>query len=291
MSWRHAVNLARRSSKIHPDVLLSLVLELEPRDKLQNPTSLGRASHAGFLGFISRIDPSQGKRLHSAEVKPFTLAILPAPHPGKKGRNRLCQGTIHLRLTSLERDLSTFLWSLEPADIGTIRLLSTECEVIQVVKCSNDPWAGQSSFAELHNNGLVKARESVNLIGLDFLSPVAFRMAESRLSMPLPWPRLVFQSLAARWNAFSPIPLEIDWPAFDRQISVARHRLETRMLDFGRYRQVGFVGECWYLIDRKAGFRLLQALHTLADFAFYAGVGAKTTMGMGLVRRIDKEGG
>jgi len=84
MSWRHAVNLARRSSKIHPDVLLSLVLELEPRDKLQNPTSLGRASHAGFLSFISRIDPSQGQRLHSAEVKPFTLAILPPPTRARK---------------------------------------------------------------------------------------------------------------------------------------------------------------------------------------------------------------
>lgn len=291
MNWQHAVNPARRSSKIHPDMLTSLVLELEPRGKLQNPTSLGRASHAGFLGLISRIDPSQGGRLHSAEVKPFTLAILPAPHPGEKGRNRLCQGTIRLRLTSLERDLSTFLWRLEPADIGTIRLLSTECEVIQVVKCSDDPWVGQSTFPELHNNGLVNARESANLIGLDFLSPAAFRIPESRLSMPLPWPRLVFQSLAGKWNTFSPIPLEVDWPAFDRQISVARHRLETKMLDFGRYRQVGFVGECWYRIDRKADFRLLQTLHTLADFALYAGVGAKTTMGMGLVRRIDKEGG
>jgi len=281
------VNPARRSGKIHPDVLLSLVLELEPRGKLQNPTSLGRASHAGFLGLISRIDPDLGNRLHSAEVKPFTLAILPAPHPGEKGRNRLCQRTIRLRLTSLEQDLSTFLWSLEPADIGAIRLLSTECKVIQVVKCSDDLWAGRSSFAELYNNGLVKGRDGESLIGLKFLSPAVFRMAESRLSMPLPWPRLVFQSLAARWNAFSPIPLEIDWPAFERQVSVARHRLETKMLDFGRYRQVGFVGECWYLIDRKADLRLRQALHTFADFAFYAGVGAKTTMGMGLVRRIE----
>ena len=59
------------------------------------------------------------------------------------------------------------------------------------------------------------------------------------------------------------------------------------MIDFGRYRQVGFLGDCRYIVDREAEEYLLQRLHALAEFAVYSGVGAKVTMGMGQVRRIE----
>ena len=148
------------------------------------------------------------------------------------------------------------------------------------------PWAGHSSFEELYNNGIAIAQQGKNTIGLQFVSPTAFRMVNSRLNMPLPLPHLVFRSLAEKWNAFSLLPLRINWQKFDRAVTIARHRLETQLLDFGRYAQVGFVGECLYLIDNRAGFQLLRTLQILAEFAFYAGAGRKTTMGMGQVRRI-----
>jgi CRISPR-associated endoribonuclease Cas6 len=111
-------------------------------------------------------------------------------------------------------------------------------------------------------------------------------MVNTRLNMPLPWPRLVFQSLANKWNAFAPMQLWINWADFDRQVTVARFDLKTKLLDFGGFRQVGFVGECWFLIDPEARVPLRHALYTLAQFAFYAGVGRKTTMGMGMVRPL-----
>lgn len=281
-------------------MLASVVMELRPVENTRSgrvPALGGRALHGIFLSLIARQSSILADRLHNMiEEKPFTLvassdstAPLGGDIPSRSGQG--CGWW--LRATSFDDRLSQMLVGLVVSEIGALRLRNAELEAVGIQRSLQEsPWAGQSTFEELYNNGVARARaeKGTNSIGLWFASPTAFRLVDSRLNMPLPWPHLVFQSLASKWNTFSSIPLQIDWPAFDRQISVARHRLETKMLDFGRYRQVGFVGECWYLIDRKAGFRLLQALHTLADFAFYAGVGAKTTMGMGLVQRIDKGG-
>jgi CRISPR-associated endoribonuclease Cas6 len=270
-------------------VLLSLTLFLKPGQDDVLPNALGRAAHACFLSLVSKFDASFASQLHNAPEKPFSVSLLHGPatvHGDAPGSPK--EPLYWLRFTSVHKELSLLLWELHPNDIASVSLSHVEFEVNGIAKQEEEhPWAGQSTYEELYNNGLVRAKRGEHLIGLEFASPTSFRLVNSRLNMPLPWPRLVFQSLAEKWNAFSPIPLWLDWPAFDRQVSVARHHLETRMLDFGRYRQVGFVGECWYLIDRSADLRLRQTLHALAEFAFYAGVGRKTTMGMGLVRRIE----
>jgi CRISPR-associated endoribonuclease Cas6 len=58
------------------------------------------------------------------------------------------------------------------------------------------------------------------------------------------------------------------------------------MLEFGSYRQIGFAGECTYEFATDAPGELKRQVSLLADFAFHAGVGYKTTMGMGQAMRI-----
>jgi CRISPR-associated endoribonuclease Cas6 len=175
--------------------------------------------------------------------------------------------------------------------LGPLKLLNAEFEVAKVHRSPVEhPWAGQSSFEELYNNWVARGKEGrlPDKVGLKFYSPTAFSLSESKLDLPLPCPRLVFQSVLGKWNHFSSIPLELDLEEVERHVGIKRHRLETKMCDFGEYKQVGFIGECWFLIDRqvRAESELLRITNLLADFAFYAGVGRKTTMGMGQVRRI-----
>jgi CRISPR-associated endoribonuclease Cas6 len=59
------------------------------------------------------------------------------------------------------------------------------------------------------------------------------------------------------------------------------------MLRFRRSPQVGFVGQVTYGLMAENEAARCQ-LNALADFAFYAGVGIKTTMGMGQTRRVVK---
>jgi len=268
---------------------VSIVLELKWNPTSAVPAHIGRAVHAWFFSLIHRVDPTCADRLHSMQDEPFTLSssLGWAAFTTKKSSHPSDQGH-WLRVTSLDDELSRLFSELKASSIDPIRLRDAELEVIDIHRYSREhTWANQSTFEELYNNGVARAHQEKRKLDMEFVSPATFRLAKSRMSMPLPWPRLVFQSLESKWNAFSPIPLCIDWPAFEQLVAVARHRLETRMLDFGPYRQVGFVGDCQYIIDRRAKLRLLQSLHTMADYAFYAGVGAKTTMGMGLTRRIE----
>jgi CRISPR-associated endoribonuclease Cas6 len=56
-------------------------------------------------------------------------------------------------------------------------------------------------------------------------------------------------------------------------------------LHFPKHKQKGFVGICSYLVRQEA--EESAQLTALAEFARYAGVGSKTTMGMGQVRAED----
>lgn len=275
--------VARRTG----DRLSSLVLAVHPTRV--RPTihrshgSDGRALHAVLLGLVRQKNPDLAAALHSnAQQRPFTVGMSWWSSPRAVADERW------VRFASVDPELSRILDELRPDDLLRIRIHDHEDQVVRLFRCQKEhPWAAQGTFVELYNNGLAMAREAVGdqEIVLEFASPTAFQLRDSGLNMPLPWPRLVFQSLAEKWNSLSPVALWIDWPQFDRTVTISRHSVQTSLVDFGRYRQTGFAGSCCFMISGEAGRDLRAALHTLADFALYAGVGKKTTMGMGSVRR------
>ncbi len=99
-----------------------------------------------------------------------------------------------------------------------------------------------------------------------------------------------------------PLPLPEDLLVFvDNLVMLSRHEVESRVPPFKNgSRQVGFTGQATFTIARKNdGLRkydkalaqtlegrddLARVLGMLADFAFYSGVGIKTSQGMGMVR-------
>jgi len=66
---------------------------------------------------------------------------------------------------------------------------------------------------------------------------------------------------------------------------IGGHSIHTRMVDFGSYKLLGFVGNVRYLLPEDMHEILRRTINCLADYAFYAGVGYRTTMGMGVCRR------
>ncbi|PJB62392.1 MAG: hypothetical protein CO096_25635 [Armatimonadetes bacterium CG_4_9_14_3_um_filter_66_14] len=121
-----------------------------------------------------------------------------------------------------------------------------------------------------------------------FTSPTAFRVRMAggeRVNWPLPDPVRCVRSWVRRWNEFSGFPFEEDelCAKVEGGVGLARHDLRTRMLEFPRGRELGFVGEVdWHLTKHAlADEPFLRQLHTLARFAFYCGTGIKTAMGMG----------
>jgi CRISPR/Cas system CMR-associated protein Cmr1 (group 7 of RAMP superfamily) len=88
----------------------------------------------------------------------------------------------------------------------------------------------------------------------------------------------------------------VEWPsrAALRRCSAAAIGLATlREIDqnirtsdripFGNHFRVGFLGRCDYALPPDASVDALRALRLLTAYAFFSGVGVKTTMGMGQV--------
>ena len=64
-------------------------------------------------------------------------------------------------------------------------------------------------------------------------------------------------------------------------IRISDYELRTELIHFARYKVIGFKGHVTYTCPREADVAFRRAINALADFAFFAGVGYKTTMGLG----------
>jgi len=277
-----------------PTLLYSIVLKLTPTCEATVRATMGHQAHAAFLRTLQEADPELATALHASNeaIRPFTVSPLRGiPRARHKGQVRLSPGRDYwLRFTVLrphifERFMARFL---SGEGRPTIRLGGAEVLIKEILTTpGSHPWAGYTSWAQL-----AEARPEPE-ITLAFTTPTAFgfgQKAWGKKVMVLPRPETVFGNLVRSWNHLAPPSLQLDRDGLmsyvEEHVVVKRLRgLKTQMLRFRHSPQVGFVGQVTYglMAEDEAAHRQLNAL---ADFAFYAGVGMKTAMGMGQTRRV-----
>lgn len=122
---------------------------------------------------------------------------------------------------------------------------------------------------------------------MTFGSPTAFKSTQGYY-VPLPQPELVFGSLLDRWNAFSSVPLSPALTAvFYESMATESVDIHSQEVKFGggQWASItGFMGRVTYRMQ-KTSSDIRRAVNALAAFACYSGVGVKTTVGLGQVRR------
>ncbi len=230
--------------------------------------------HAAFLGLIGRGDRTLATLLHSPKLgrRPFSLCLIGNPK---------VTGKLRLRLSVLAPELFQRFWERWERRGGIpLRLSRHTLEPLGLV--GDGPWAGITEW-----NAFLEGPHHREVV-LHFATPTAFRAGD--LDLPLPVPRLVFGGLLAKWNAFSPLTLEVSPEEIARRIALSGHRIRSRAVFDGRAHIVGFVGRARFRALRGSSPELVKAMNALARFAFFAGVGRKTTHGMGLVRVVGDEG-
>jgi CRISPR-associated endoribonuclease Cas6 len=269
-------------------MLTSLVVTLRPLAAGSRPANLGRAAHALLLRWVEAVDPALARALHEGEPpRPFTCSNL-AGGRRRAGSLELDPGRDYwLRVTALTAGLSAALRrALLERPPGTADL---DGALFRVLAATADPaahpWAGAVTYQELAAARLLGGPPPPARLGLRFASPTAFRSAG--MTVPLPLPDLVFGSLLDRWQAFAPVAVNPEVRRFAaEQVAVARYQLRTRALPFKPgAMQVGFAGDCHYVALSHDRY-WLSVLHLLADYAFYAGVGYQTAVGMGQARSL-----
>jgi CRISPR-associated endoribonuclease Cas6 len=114
---------------------------------------------------------------------------------------------------------------------------------------------------------------------LEFVTPVVFKRAGGHY--PLPEPALVFGSLTNAWNAFAPIPCPPEVAARFGDATIRDGALRIAALQ-SHERIAGALGGLTYHL-RNASDEERAWFACIARFARYAGVGARTTAGFGMI--------
>jgi CRISPR-associated endoribonuclease Cas6 len=157
--------------------------------------------------------------------------------------------------------------------LGKTRVRVTEVESV----LSGPPWR--------YCEELIEEAAEERQIGLEFLSPTAFRVRSTNYLFPQS--NLVFSSLLQHWEPFSGLTLSSCLEGCLDSIVLSRYQLQTELVSLSRFKWIGFKGYAVYTLPHELSPSQVKALNCLSDFAFYSGVGAKTTMGMGQTRRIE----
>jgi CRISPR-associated endoribonuclease Cas6 len=272
--------------------LYSVLLELQALHEAQLPTTMGHQIHAMFHQLLSRVDSALSARLHDEPGhRPFTLSPLLGGTVQGDHVTLHPRETYQVRVTLLDGGhlwdcLSTLFLEGGPCEVrlGQAKLLLTR--LVSTPNTDSTGWAGRTSWQDL------VSMPTRSTITLSFTSPTAFNMSGNYFAL-VPEPTLVWESLIRTWNNYTPEPLCIERQVLQdtlrHDITISACDLSTHTLHYPKYTQKGFTGTCTYHLPQEE----VQAtqLTCLAAFARFAGVGYKTTMGMGQTRmeRIDEK--
>jgi CRISPR-associated endoribonuclease Cas6 len=265
----------------------SLVLNLIPKTDIPKSHLNGRNLHALFLDLVSSVDRELGNNLHQQTgKKAFTLSSLQVTSHNQKNlqfqpdrlirAGTLCWWRISLLDDALFGQLMHLWLSLSSSKVW--RLGGTDLQMVSVLGTPqvNQPWANFSTYSQIYE----LASDSDRQIKLEFCTPTTFRL--TKYDCPLPSKELIFQSLLRRWNEYSGM-------AFDESliepIFPSYFDIRSEIVMDGRSKLIGCVGAIAFQILGEVDPIMIKQINALVDFAIYAGVGRKTTMGMGMVKR------
>jgi CRISPR-associated endoribonuclease Cas6 len=271
-------------------MLSSCIIFVKALQETLVPPSMGQVLHAFFLDSARSLDPDLAEKLHAAHsIKPFTVSQLNGRVTYEDNRWRLYPGVAYtFRITSVSPELSVWLKERWASSLPEEVMLAGARLAVNGYTFNHmeHPWAGISSYEEIYNEAVSRTTVA-NKLTLEFSSPTTFRTAGS--NYPLPDPQKVFLNLLQKWNYYSPIHLGDNYVEFIQDnVFPSAHKLQTRIMHFDKYKQVGFTGTCSYGIRKQKEDILIRVLHMLAEYAFYAGIGYKTTMGMGQGRLLHR---
>src|SRR5262245_28345270 len=279
----------------------AIVLHAFPKTDLPLLHAQGKILHGLFYELLQKASAAKGDEVHGTDgLKPFSTALLLNERQRRAEHIRAGE-EIKVRFTFLDDSLYPLLarYFLSAADL-TFDLVRPQLPVARILTTpqSGEEWAGCAPFAEIYE----RASEEEKYFFFQFATPTFFKRGGGPtypdLIIPLPLPDLLFGSLLRNWNQFSPsafIEANLLKEICSHHVEMTHHSLSSQVVrlvfprDDGTYRTTtfpGFVGSCSFRLVALHDQSIIQTLNALADFAFFSGVGAKTTMGFGVARRV-----
>jgi len=268
----------------------SLVINFTPISDIPVGYTSGKHLHALFFTLVNSVNPELAQYFHQSEAnKSFTVSSLQVISNYKnrdkflnyKQQNNIKKGSnCWWRITLLDDTLFSKLTKLwlnlrpqKPYHLGSGELMITS------VLASPDShlWANAISYQELYNQASATERN----ITLKIYTPTAFR--QGKYDVSLPTAELVFNSLLRKWEKYSNISFSN--ANFDC-LFPAYFDINTEIVIEPKTKFIGCIGTINYKILGEVETTLIKQINTLADYSFFSGLGRKTTMGFGIIKRL-----
>ena len=273
--------------------LLSLVFTVRPLPMTEPrplPTWWGAAVQSLLFEALREAAPEETAAIHddASAPRPVTASTLVGPR--LKGGALNPEADYTFRMTALNAPVAErLLQATRPGERlapgSSIELDYLPFTIVRVTDSPDeDEWAGTADYQALAATHLLTPNPPDRQVMFELISPTAFRSSDR--TQPLPLPRLVFHSLAARWNAFAPVafPPEVERYA-EECLAISRFDLHSRPVTVNNGLRIGAVGRVAYTALTYDRY-WLGVLHTLAAYARFAGIGIMTGPGMGQARAI-----
>ncbi len=251
----------------------------------------GANIQAMFLRRMQAVDATLMPDLHDTPgYRPFTLSPL-----GVYGENGYFQGfrlprehlipqgsVCYIRITILDDMLIPVVRQGFQQDDHSGFVLGETPFILTDSPTENNggpDWNRTQSYPELINQSLSYQRRRT--LHVRFLTPTSFR--QGRLDLPVPVPRLVFQSYKARFEKFYQVDFS---PDFEQQIEqyvgiAAMRHVNSAVMHTKHIRSIGFTGDVAFTIRPQAPPELGFQVNLLTAYALFCGTGKKTVLGMG----------
>jgi len=166
----------------------------------------------------------------------------------------------------------------------SITLHNCKFELIKTCTDTEEsPWAGRILTSDFIRKAKTKEREE---FWIEHYSPTSFKRGDSHI--PLPVPELMIQSVYRQMPSEIKAEIHADPAALADVLQLKEHRLRSvyNRKNYGSV--VSFNGKTRWQIDKRASQDEKEAIWILFDFAFYSGIGVKTTQGMGMCRILPE---
>ncbi|MEZ4867305.1 MAG: CRISPR system precrRNA processing endoribonuclease RAMP protein Cas6 [Caldilineaceae bacterium] len=277
--------------------LHAIVINLIAQEAGTLPGSVGELAHAAFYAAIDAVDPPLAAQIHDAqERKAFSLSPLygywQSPQDGKIHMSNGQPGW--LRLGLLDEELFAvfmqhILFSGITGGAASIRLGRIPFTITEALGApGSHPWVGYTTWADLSS-----LHEEPTRWIVEFASPTSIRWGEAdnkkRRVELFPLPRFAIAGLRTFWNKQTGDQWGRDFEEWvERNIAVGRvWHWETESFRYQKQTYIGGVGKLEYhLLDGRNQANVAH-FHRLLQLGFYAGIGYKTTHGLGQMRVVD----
>lgn len=275
--------------------LHALVIQLAALEAGVLPQSIGEMAHAAFYAAVQSVDPQLSAQMHNAQDRSaFSLSPLYGFWQSKQDRRvHVSQGQEGwLRLGVLDNQLfDVFMQHLLNNPLPTIRLGAIPFLITHVYGApGSHPWVDYTTVEELQ-----ALNETPNRWLLNFESPTAIRWSEAdngtRRVLLFPQPRMAIAGLRTRWDRMTGEQWGRDFEEWvERNILVSWIKSwQTETFTFQRQSYVGGLGVIEYHLLDPSNHANAVHFYRLLKLAFYAGIGYKTTHGLGQVRLLSQE--